>query len=149
MADIARLLKAEITRLAKKEVKKAVSPLKQEIIQLKKVNTALKRRIEGLEKNNKPLLTNEKKRIEQQAKTLPDDAHSYRLTARTVKALRKKFGLSQDEFAKLVGLASGQSVYQMEKQKGVLKIRSKTKAAILAVKDIGKREAKSRLVLSN
>lgn len=145
MADIAIVLKAEITRLAKKEVKKAVGSLRQEVIALKKGNAALKRRIKSLEQDSKHLLRKEKKQIKQQAKTLPEDADAYRLTSRTIKALRKKFGFSQEEFATLVGLASGQSVYLMEHKAGALKIRSKTKAAILAVKDIGKREACRRL----
>jgi DNA-binding transcriptional regulator YiaG len=67
-----------------------------------------------------------------------------RISSKTIRAMRKKLGLSQDSFAMLLGV-SGQAVYVMEHRNRRLKLRSGTMARLLALKGIGKREAKRRI----
>ena len=61
-----------------------------------------------------------------------------------MRSLRRKIGLSQDAFAKLVGVSSN-AVYQWESKPGMLRLRDNTRAALLAVRKLGAREAKARL----
>ena len=52
--------------------------------------------------------------------------------------------MTQEEFAKLVGVSS-QGVYVWESKPGMLRLREATKAALMAVRGLGAREAKERL----
>ena len=61
-----------------------------------------------------------------------------------MRSLRKKLGLTQEAFGKLVGVTN-LSVYHWEKKNGPLGVREATRAAILAVRGLGVREAKERL----
>ena len=81
----------------------------------------------------------------QAADTAADKA---RLTAKGMRSLRRKLRLSGQEFAQLVGV-TGQAVYAWEKGNGPLKVRAKTRAAIVAIRGIGAREAKRRLAAMN
>jgi DNA-binding transcriptional regulator YiaG len=65
-------------------------------------------------------------------------------TAKGLKSLRKRLGLSQADFAKLVDV-SDQTVYQWEAKNGMLKLRGNTKATLVSVRNIGKVEARKRL----
>ena len=67
-----------------------------------------------------------------------------RISSRTVKALRKKLGLSQNGLAKLLGV-SKQAVYVMERNAGWLRLRAQTVVKFLSLRGIGKREAAKRL----
>lgn len=58
--------------------------------------------------------------------------------------MRRKLGLSQESFAKLVGV-SPNAVYQWERKSGMLRLRSKTHAAVMAARKLGSREAKAKL----
>ena len=61
-----------------------------------------------------------------------------------MRSLRKKLRLTQEGFGKLVGVSS-QNVYQWERKNGAIRVREATKAAILAMRDFGVREAKTKL----
>ncbi len=67
-----------------------------------------------------------------------------RILGRGVKSLRRKFGLTQEELGKLTGVSLG-GVRAWERQKGMLKLKDASKAAIMAIKGIGKAEARKRL----
>ena len=67
---------------------------------------------------------------------------SQRFSAKGLKSLRAKLGLSAAEFGQLVG-ASGQSIYKWEAGKAVP--RASQRAALVAMRGIGKREAAKRL----
>ena len=61
-----------------------------------------------------------------------------------VKDLRKKLGLSQEEFGKLTNVSLG-GVRAWESKSGMLKLRDATKKSIMAVRGIGKVEARKKL----
>ena len=67
-----------------------------------------------------------------------------RILGRGVKSLRRKLGLTQDEFAKLTGV-SPHVVRFWERQPGMLNLKDASKAAIIAIKGIGKAGARKRL----
>ena len=67
-----------------------------------------------------------------------------RVTAKGVRALRKKLKLSQGQFGELVGV-SGNTVLKWEHGSGPLKLRSRPRRALLSIRGLGIREARLRL----
>ncbi|MBN1102287.1 MAG: hypothetical protein JXL84_02615 [Deltaproteobacteria bacterium] len=144
MANVAWVLKAEISRISRKEVKAAVKEILKSNMTLKKTVVDLKRRLTLLEKENKRL---EVRQGKEQATTPPapgEEGKKARLTSNGVRALRTKLRLTQAAFAKLAG-TTPQAVYLWETKEGNLKLRPKTRAALLSLRGVGAREAKKRL----
>ena len=149
MGNVAEVLKAEITRVSRKEVKAAIKTIVKSNTSLKKTITDLKRRLTELEKDNRRLKAKEKK--EQSAEpevTAEGESKKARLTSKGIRSLRSKLGLKRPDFATLVG-TTAQTVYMWERKGGALKLRDNTKAAILSVRNLGAREAKKRLAGAN
>ncbi len=144
MPNIAKILKDEIQRLARKEVKAAVTALKKENVALKHMAADLKRRVVQLERASKQTLRQNAKAAEKPAQASDDEVGKARITAKMIKTVRTRLGLSQGEFATLIGV-SRLSVYQWETKKGRLQFRGNTKAAIVAVRKLKKKEALKRL----
>lgn len=141
MPNIAKLLKDEITRLARREVKASITSLRKDNAALKRFAADMKRRLVVLESANKRLVKAEA------ANPKPDagaDGVKARITGRMIRSIRSRLGLSQDAFARLVGV-SGQSVYQWEHAEGRLKFRGDTKERIIAIRKMGKREVAEKL----
>ena len=65
-----------------------------------------------------------------------------RFSAKSVAAQRKRLGISAADFGKLIGV-SGQTVYAWEQ--GVSRPRKAQLAAFVAIRGVGKTEAKARL----
>ncbi|GHA76889.1 helix-turn-helix domain-containing protein [Cognatilysobacter bugurensis] len=137
MPSLSSVLKSEITRLARKEVKGAVDPLR-------KASASYRREIAEL-KQQISLLQRDLKAGGRPAKPKPDvesKPRKTRFAASGAKALRSRLGLSASDFGRLVG-ASGQSVYNWETGKAVP--RSSQQAALASIRGLGKREAARRL----
>ena len=137
MPNLSSVLKSEITRLTRKEVRGSVEPLRKanaahrrEIAELKRQITALQREIKVLGKSQR------------ETKDHEDEPRRARFTAKGLKTLRARLGLSAADFGVLIG-ASGQSVYNWEAGKAVP--RPNQQAALVAVRGLGKREAAKRL----
>ena len=142
--NIAQVLKAEISRISKKEAKALSSPTRSATIQLKKIVADLKQRLSTLEKANKGL----QKQVESLVAAMPKPAEEPEargwISGKGVKTLRKKLGLTQGEFGKLTGVSLS-AVVQWESKSGMLKLRDATKKSIMAVRGIGKAEARKKL----
>ncbi len=142
MPDIAAVLKEEITRLARKEVKQQVGPLKKTIAQQRRTIAELNRQVVGLARNQAFLQQQEKRRLDEAPK--PSAAESVRFSPSWVKADRRRLGLSARDYGVLAGV-SAQTIYGWESGK------SRPRATALAgwanVRGIGKREAARRLEL--
>ncbi|MCU0608497.1 MAG: hypothetical protein MUF22_01860 [Chitinispirillaceae bacterium] len=143
MANVAQVLKAEITRISRKEIKVFVAPLHRSVVSLRKDVADLKRRVAELEKHNKGLSGILKETIKE-PKISTEVMEKARFTGKSVQKIRAKLGLSQESFAKLVGISS-QNVFVMEHKAGRLKLRATTLKNLLAVRNLGKREAQQRL----
>ncbi len=144
MPNIAKVLKDEIARIARREAKAAVNPVKKPARGLRKTAADLRTKVASLEKEVKALqraLSGLTKAQPAAAAVIADKA---RITAKGVRSLRRRLRLSGQEFAKLLGITP-QMVYHWDKAKGPLKVRAKTRAAILAIRDIGSREARRLL----
>ena len=144
MPNISSIFRQEILRLAGKAVRAAVMPLFKEKVVLKKIVRELKKRVERLEKDNKILMGEQDRHKKFIIGTIPADALSIRVTAKGMRSLRRKLGLTQEEFAKLVGVTA-QTIWLWEQKEGALRVRDTTKKAIFAIRDLGAREAKRRL----
>jgi DNA-binding transcriptional regulator YiaG len=144
MSNIAKALKAEISRISRKEAKTATGPIAKSNIDLKKTVVDLKKRLAALEKENKRLLAGVKKEKSVKAPEPLEETKKARITSTTIRSLRSRLGLSQSEFGKLAGVTTG-AVYLWENKEGPLNLRDKTKAALLSIKGMGAREAKEKL----
>jgi len=144
MPNVAKILREEITRLARKEMKRAVLDLKRDAVKNKKAVSAVNRRIASLEKMNRGVRAAIEGGKKAGAVEAAAPAARMRFTGKTSLGLRRKLKLSQVEFGKLIGV-SGQSVYQWERKGGRIKLRKKTMEALAAIKGIGAREARRRL----
>ena len=144
MPNIAVVLKEEIRRLARREIKAAIAGLRKDNARLKRTAAEHKRRLAELEKAHERLLSRAAPPGAQAAAVRPDELEKARVTGGMIKRLRKRLAISQADLAKLLGV-SAQSVYQWEKKAGRLTLRGNTKAAIVEVRKLGKREVKRRL----
>jgi DNA-binding transcriptional regulator YiaG len=139
MPNIAGVLKEEICRLAKKEVKAQVGKTQRASAQYRRDIASLKRLMSQQEREIKLL----KRRAQQQGQ-VPDEEplDAVRFSARSVKAQRRRLGLSASDYGKLVGV-SGLTIYNWEH--GNSRPRKAQLADLVAVRGIGKREALLKL----
>lgn len=145
MTTLAIALKDEIRRLARKEIRaqtgrtsKAVAQYRREIARLKREQKALDKKIANLESQTR-----------KSAGTItaaPSDPHGdSRFSARSVRAQRRRTGLSAADYAKLVGV-SPLTIYNWEHNKS--RPRREQFSALLAIRGLGKREAQAKLTTS-
>lgn len=137
MANLAAVLKAEIARLARKETKAQLDPLR-------KAGAAHRRDIAAL-KREVATLSRQLKLASRPAKTgapAADDGARLRFSAKGLKSQRERLGLSAAEFGGLAGV-SAQSIYNWEAGKATP--RAAQVQSLAALRGIGKREAQARL----
>ena len=144
MPNIATVLKAEITRLARKELRDQNEGLRKALVLQRKEIAALKSRLQALEKIVQRLGKPPKapRSLDATAAIEGEAADGLRFRAKGMASNRKRLGLSAADFALLVG-ATGQSVYAWEAGKS--KPRAEALQAIAALRRVGKREVEARL----
>ena len=143
MPNIAALLKDEIARIARKEVRAQTEDGRKASVQHRSHIAALRRRIEELERELKRARKGAGRAAPASAsEDSEDDGKHLRFSATRLASQRQKLGLSAADFAALIGV-SGQSVYKWEH--GESRPRAKQLEAIAALRGIGKREAAARL----
>jgi DNA-binding transcriptional regulator YiaG len=140
MPDFAAALKAEIARVAKKELKGEVIALRKAIGRHRSEIAALKR---ALEDQKKALRQLERTRAATPAREpAGQGVGTLRFSASRLAAQRARLGLSAREFGLLIG-ASTQSVYNWEA--GTVRPGEAALAAIAALRKAGKRQVQARL----
>lgn len=142
MPNIAAVLKSEIARIARKEVRSQTEEFRKSSAQYRSHVAALRKRIDALERQLKRVGKTSARGPQAAAESDDDQGTSRRFSAARLAAQRKKLGLSAADFATLLGV-SGQSVYKWEH--GESRPRARQLEAIAAVRGIGKREAAARL----
>ena len=140
MAKIESVIKSEITRLAKHEVRSVFRPLRKEVWGMKlklsdllKGFTVLNRLAKEISKTKSP---------EPKLAASPEEVKASRLTPERIAGLRKKLGISQRELGILAG-ASTWAVLMWEK--GKFKPRGEKKSALVALRKLKKRDVKKIL----
>ena len=137
MPNIASVLKEEIARVARKEVRSETETLKKTSGQYRSDIAALKRRVVALEK-----LVASLGKTKPSAPKSPEQSSPMRYSAKGLIAQRQRLGLSGPEMALLLGV-SAQTVYNWEAGKS--RPRQQQMMAIAAVREMGRREATTRL----
>ncbi|WP_026853524.1 helix-turn-helix domain-containing protein [Geothrix fermentans] len=140
MPNIASILKEEILRLARKEVRNEIESLKRASSQYRLEIAQLKRRVDQLEKQQARV----SKKILKKPETPEGEEGTTRVrfSAKRFAQQRQKLGLSAQDMGLLLGV-SGQSVYHWEAEK--TRPRQAQLQAIAALRKLGKREAKRKL----
>lgn len=140
MANVASVLKEEITRLARKEIKTETESLKKASAQYRSEIAALKRRVTDLEKQLSRLL----KTAGQGgvAKPAPGSESKIRFTVKGFKSLRQKLGLTAGEIGILLDVPAS-TIYNWEGESSKPKAPQMERLAKL--RTIGKREVKKLL----
>lgn len=145
MSTLVTALKSEITRLARKEIKGQIGSMKSAINQYRHDIAALKRIVDKQAREIEFLSKQEQRRIQEPAAEGAEKLEGdVRFSARSVRAQRKRLGLSAADFGKLIGVSS-QTIYNWEQE--FSKPREQQFAAFVAIRGIGKREAMKRLAL--
>lgn len=140
MANIASVLKEEITRIVRKEVRRETEALQARGVALRKELAGLKRQLAALEKQQRaPAVKASRSGV---APAAPDAPPSRRFSAARLAAQRKRLGLSAEAFGQLLGV-SNQSVYKWEA--GKARPRAAQLEAIAGVRGLSKRQAADKL----
>ena len=139
MPNVGQVLKSEISRLSKKEVRAHVGPVQSATRAHRKQLAALKKQVQQLERQIAAL------RRASAAKVPPAEGEvdtKLRFSAKGLRSLRNRLGLSAEEFGLLIEV-SGQTVYNWENGKTVP--RPAQLPGIAALRTVGKKEARTRL----
>jgi DNA-binding transcriptional regulator YiaG len=141
MSTFAIALKDEIRRISRKEIRartggtvRAVSQYRREIAQLRRWLREMRGRLARLEAASRrsPKMPTPQEVVE----------NDIRFSARSVKAQRRRSGLSGKDYARLVGV-SPLTIYNWET--GKTRARPEQFAALVALRGMGKREARLKL----
>jgi DNA-binding transcriptional regulator YiaG len=143
MPNVATVLKEEINRLARKEVRAKTEPLAARLSELRRAVAACHRQVAELAKTVAGL----------KAKVMPAEGISAagvagqelekaRINHRRIAALRARLGLSRNQMAQLLGV-NANSIYLWEQ--GKTRPRAAAKAKLIQLRGLGKR-AVSRLL---
>ncbi len=140
MPNIGTALREEIVRLSRRETRSQVEPTKKATTKHRREIAELTRQVAQLQRHVALL---SRKTVGGPARVIAKaDIRKVRFTAKGLRVLRERLGLSADDFGKLVGV-SAQSVYNWEHEKA--RPRPEQMSKVAALRGIGKREARARL----
>jgi len=140
MGKVEAIIKSEIVRLAKREMRKAVAPLRKDVRTLKGAVSQLRKTVLNLER----FVSLQKKEWEKKAPlgAAPEEVATSRLSPRLIRSLRERLGLSQRDFARLAGVTP-LAVYQWET--GIFKPKKEKKSMLVALRKLGRRDVRKLL----
>ncbi len=146
MPNLASVLKDEVARLARKEIRRQTAALQKASAQYRRDIAALKRQSAVLERQMVQLQSRPAAQPVQPAQeSAPaEEGAKHRFTAKGLRSQRKRLGLSAGDYAKLVGVTP-QSIYNWER--GGARPRQSQIAALAAVRGMGKKEVKAKLAI--
>ncbi|NLG13130.1 MAG: helix-turn-helix domain-containing protein [Lentisphaerae bacterium] len=136
MANITQVLNEEIRRLAKKATKSDFDNHREQLVALRRSVAELERRIKALEKLGPSAVPVDASSSDVETEDRPK---SVRVTADRILKWRTRLGLTQVQYAKLLGV-SHLSVSHWES--GKTTPREAQKRRIAELRDMGKRELK-------
>lgn len=142
MPNLIKELKSEISRLACKEAKQVVAPVKKASANYRGLIAGLRKQVDALQKEVAAL-----KRVAPKAETVlaaQEPAGRFWITGPGVKGLRMRLGLKQKQFAGLAGVSS-QAVVNWEAHKGKVNLRKAAAGKLQGLRGLGKRQAAEML----
>lgn len=140
MPNLGSVLKQEIARIARRELKGQIVATKKASAQHRRHIAALRRQIEMLERRIAGLVSRPQSASTAVAQTEPEVR--VRFAPKGLRSLRERLGLSAERFGKLIGV-TGQSIYNWEHR--VTMPRARQVQVIASMRTLGKREALARL----
>jgi DNA-binding transcriptional regulator YiaG len=140
MPNIGTVLREEISRLSRREIRSQVDATKKATTQHRRQIAALKRQVAQLERQVTLLA---RKFLDMpQAVSAASIAIRPRFVAKGLRSQRKRLGLSATDYGKLLGV-SAQSIYNWEHE--LATPRNEGLSRLAALRGIGKREAAEKL----
>jgi DNA-binding XRE family transcriptional regulator len=141
VAKLEAVIKESIARGARRQIRVAVMPLRQEVVRLRRRVAELQGTLTTLQRSAAGW-----RRIMEAAPPVPpvseQEAKSARLSPRLIHSLRKRLGLSQTALARLVGV-SAPAVAHWEA--GNSTPTGQNRAAVVGLRKIGRRDVKELL----
>lgn len=142
MPNIATVLKQEIQRLARREARALVMPVKNALLRERKSVAGLRARVASQGNEIGRLQARMRAVGSMRPKVSEDTLKKTRWRKDTVRAIRMSLGLSQADFAQLVGV-SANAVYQWESNRS--SPQHKYRTVMLGLRGMGKRDARRLL----
>ncbi len=145
MGKFAGIIKSEIVRLARREVRKTLVPLGRDVRSLKSTVSQLRKTVLALER----LAAQQQKELGQRKVPLeatPEEVKKSRFSPDLIRSLRRHLRISQKELAILAGVTVG-AVAMWES--GKFKPKDEKKAVIVALRKLGRREVRKLLEKKN
>ena len=140
MPNIGTVLREEIVRLSRREIRSQVDATKKATTQHRRQIAALKRQVAQLERQVTLLV---RKFLDTPPMVSADStAIRPRFVAKGLRSQRKRLGISATDYGKLLGI-SAQSIYNWEHEWA--SPRAEQLSRLAALRGIGKREAGERL----
>jgi DNA-binding transcriptional regulator YiaG len=141
MGKIEGIIKSEIMRLAKREIRKIAVPLGSDVRSLKSGVSQLRKAVLTLQR----ITASQQKELEKGKMVLeapPEEVKESRFSPRLIRSLRGHLGVTQKEMAILTGVTVG-AVHLWES--GQFKPSMKKKSAMVALRKLGRREVRKLL----
>jgi len=141
MANYQTSFRREVQRIARKEIRSELKSTKQAVSRYRGEIAALKRKHKELERLIKALQSREKKKSRVDSADV-EQPKRRRYSVGSLKSQRKKSGLSQANYAKLVGVSAA-TIFSWES--GKTKPDDKRLQKLVSLRGIGKQEAQKRI----
>lgn len=142
MPNLAVVLKQEIARIARKELRAEVAALHKASTAHRRAIAALRRQLAALERQLRIRVRGAGRREAAQVTEDDGSGPALRFSAKGLAAQRKRLGLSAAAVGKILGV-SPLSVYKWES--GKTRPRARQLEAIATLRSMGKREAQAKL----
>ncbi len=139
MGKLEGIIKDEIIRLAKREMRKTFVPLRRDVRSLRIITSQLRESVSGLQRF---VAGQEKQEPKPILEVTPEEMKKARLSPRLIKTLRKRLGVSQRDLARLAGVTVG-AVYQWES--GKFEPRGEKKKILVGLRKLGRQNARKLL----
>ena len=143
MSALQKVLRAEISRIARKEVRDEIESARKASVQHRRAIAELRKQLDALAREVRALRKASAK-VEPPVSAVPSEEGGppRRFSAGRLAAHRAKLGLSAAVYGKLIGV-SGQSVTNWEQ--GTTRPRAAQLQALVAVRGLSRREADEHL----
>ena len=140
MGKLEGIIKDEIIRLAKREMRMKFVPLRRDVRSLKITVSQLRKSVSGLQR----FVSQQERQMSPKPvpEVTPEDMKKARFSPRLIKSLRKHLGVSQREMAKLAGVTVG-AVFKWEK--GKFEPKDDKKKILIGLRKLGRQNARQLL----
>lgn len=142
MGKIEAVLRSEIARLAKKEIRTACQPMAREVRRLKRTVREISKAVRSFVGVAKEVEARRAAERPTRLQAEPAEVEKARISGGLVKKLRKRLGLSQAELAKLMSVSSAAVAFWEQCR---TRPTQEKKAGLVALRKLGRRDVRRLL----